>query len=66
LDKQIVKTNMQTDEFNKICKCSVTILNLKFTDAITSYDDRSLYNQYYDQQTQDKEFLQSRFLVAAD
>ena len=53
-------------DFDKYYNNSCTVLNLKYTDAIISYDGRSLYNQYYDQQTQGNRILTTRYLVAPD
>ena len=39
---------MQDDEFNKTCKCNVIVLNLKQTDANTSYDDKTCKINAYD------------------
>jgi len=32
--------------FIKMCNNSGTVLNLRYTDATTSYDGKRLYNQY--------------------
>ena len=66
LDRKIVKTNMQDDGFNKMCKYRCAFLNLKYTDAITQLRRQSLYNQYYDQQIQDSRRTQTRSIVATD
>ena len=57
---------MQLIDFNKYCNNSYTVLNLKYTDALTGYDGRSLYNQCYDQQTEGNRILITRYLVAVD
>ena len=57
---------MQDDGFNKMCKYKCTLLNLKYTDAITQLQMQNLYNQYYDQQIQDNRRTQTRSIVTAN
>jgi len=57
MSRKTVKTNNAADGFNKMCNNSGTLLNLKYTDAITQLRWQSLYNQYYDQKIQGKQNL---------
>jgi len=49
-------------DFHKMTLLQWYCSNLKFTDAATGYDGRSLYNQYYNQQTQDNRISHSHYL----
>jgi len=65
LGRKIVKTNNETDGFNKRARAVVLFL-IKYTDTIISYDGRSLYNQYDDQQTQANRILTTLLFGAAE